>query len=205
MDNFIKKWKSDKKYQAKIKLILYGIFIILVALYASTLNTNIPKEDKKENNKEEIDTLVIAIPKEYHYNITIDLDDKVYKYYGDKTRDNKTITKEADTVTNYIYQNDNYYIDDNGTYVITTREEVYDILSYNYLDINNINNYLKKSTKRDNQYLVYLKDIILDNDTDEYITIEVNDNNISIDYTSLMNKINNSERCLVDIQLEANE
>ena len=49
MDNFIKKWKSDKKYQAKIKLILYGIFIVLVALYASTLNTNMSKEDKKEN------------------------------------------------------------------------------------------------------------------------------------------------------------
>lgn len=204
MDEFIKKWKSDKKYQAKIKLILYGIFIILVVLYASTLNTNINKDNKKDEPKE-IDTLVIAIPKEYHYNITIDLDNNSYKYYGDKTSEKTTITKETDVTKNYIYQNNEYYIEDNGTYVKTTKDEIYDIINYNYLNIDSINNYLKNATKNGNEYLVYLKDIILDDDSNEYITIEVNDNNISIDYTELMRKINNNERCNVDIQIESNE
>jgi len=203
MDEFIKKWKNDKKYQAKIKLIFYGVFIILAVLYISSLNKSIPKEDKKDDiqEKEVINDTIIDIPNTYHYDITIDLDNNIYRYYGNKDMEKTTITKETGATTNYLYQNNEYYIDDNGTYVKTTKEEVYDLINYNYLDLNNINNYLKNATKEDNSYKVYLKDLILDDNTDEFITITIDNNKINIDYTSLMKKINNNEKCIIDIQI----
>ena len=77
-------------------------------------------------------------------------------------------------------------------YIITTKDEVYDIINYNYINLSTINEYLKKATKNDNQYLVYLKDIILGNDSDDYIVIDINENNIFIDYTVLMKEFNNN-------------
>ena len=202
MEEFLKKWKSDKKYRAKIKLIFYGVFIILVAVYASTLNTSITEDDKKDDPKEEvINDEVIEVPENYHYEINIEIDNDTYKYYGEKTIARTTITKIGDATINYLYEDNEYYINDNNTYVKTTREEVYDIINYNYLDLNNINNYLKKATKVNNMYYIYLKDIILNDETDEYITIIIDDNNINIDYSSLMKKINNYEKCIVEIQI----
>ena len=67
--------------------------------------------------------------------------------------------------------------------------------------MNNV--YLSKSIKQDNQYIVYLKDIILGDNTDDYIIIEKNDNKINIDYTTLINNFNkNINKCLVNIKIE---
>ena len=34
MDKFLENWRNDKKYRAKIKLLLYGLFLIFVTIYA---------------------------------------------------------------------------------------------------------------------------------------------------------------------------
>ena len=113
-----------------------------------------------------------------------------------KLSDKEYIEKKVDDKkTNYVYQNNNYYIEDTmkiDNYIITTKDEVYDIINYNYINLSTINEYLKKATKNDNQYLVYLKDIILGNDSDDYIVIDINENNIFIDYTVLMKEFNNN-------------
>ena len=196
MGDFIEKWRSDSKYRAKMQLIMYGVFILGVAAYAAILNnrapiTNIvddeiPVVDKKEET-------IINIPNKYNYVMDIVIDDKEYKYSGTSEPAKTTITKiKDDTTTNYIYENNEYYIEDNGNYVKTTKDEVYDIVNYNYLNLNTINEYLTKATKDNDQYLVYLKDIILGNDSEEYFTIKVDDNNIVIDYTPLMKQFNNN-------------
>ena len=200
MEDFIKKWKEDKKYQAKIKLILYGVFIILVVLYASTLNTNTPKEDKKEIDtpKEETTTSIINFPSTYSFNITINLDDEIYEYYGDKLEDVTFITKVGEPNTKYTYRNNEYYL--YGTETIVTEKEVYDVIDRKYLDIDNINKYLNKANKYGEEYYVYLKDIIEDDDSDEYITITLGIDNINIDYTLLMKKLNGNNKCTVEIK-----
>lgn len=196
MNDFLEKWKNDKKYQAKIKLILYGVFILFVSVYAISANRTISNEDKKDNEYEtkEKDNITHEISTNYSYDIVITIDDRIYNYNRTVLSDQEIITKERDqTVTKYIYKDNEYYLMDNDIYVKTTKEEVYDIINYNYINIDTIKDYLSKAIKNDNQYLVYLKDIILDDDSEDYITIitdETGNRNYNIDYTSLMKRIN---------------
>ena len=199
MKDFLEKWKSDKRYRAKIKLLAYTIFIIIIFIYALTLDTS-PRnyEDISDINNNSIKETadIIKIPEQYEYIIKIKIDDKEYKYSGIQTTEKRTIKKEIDDkVTNYIYQNNQYYLEDSiniNNYVTTTKEEVYDIVNYNYINLTTINEYLKKATKDNNQYLVYLKDIILGNESDRYFVIDINDKNIFVDYTVLMKEFNNN-------------
>ena len=199
MKEFLEKWKSDKRYRAKIKLLAYTIFIIIIFIYALTLDTS-PRnyEDISDINNNSIKETadIIKIPEQYEYIIKIKIDDKEYKYSGIQTTEKRTIKKEIDDkVTNYIYQNNQYYLEDSiniNNYVTTTKEEVYDIVNYNYINLTTINEYLKKATKDNNQYLVYLKDIILGNESDRYFVIDINDKNIFVDYTVLMKEFNNN-------------
>lgn len=199
MKDFLEKWKSDKRYRAKIKLLAYTIFIIIIFIYALTLDTS-PRnyEDISDINNNSIKETadIIKIPEQYEYIIKIKIDDKEYKYSGIQTTEKRTIKKEIDDkVTNYIYQNNQYYLEDSiniDNYVTTAKEEVYDIVNYNYINLTTINEYLKKATKDNNQYLVYLKDIILGNESDRYFVIDINDKNIFVDYTVLMKEFNNN-------------
>lgn len=210
INDFLKKWHNDKKYQAKIKLLLYGIFILLATIYALSLNNNIQNEnDNKDVEKDNLitDTKnidIINIPDEYHYIINVVINDKTIEYSGNKTNNNITIMKKIDNnITNYIYKNNDYYIENEGIYLKTTKEEVYDIVNINYINLNTINEYLKTSHKNNNQYIVYLKDIILENESDDYFIILVNDNEINIDYTPLEKIINNNiEKYKVHIKIE---
>ena len=70
MKNNIEKWQNDNKYKAKIKLILYGIFIFAVSIFAISANRHIPKETTTKENEQETEynnNEIIQIPKNYHY------------------------------------------------------------------------------------------------------------------------------------------
>ena len=200
MDNFLEKWKKDKKYRTKIKLILYTTFVLVVAIYALSINNqNYDKDEylskiKPENNNTNNVDDIIKINDTYKYTINIEIDDKEYEYSGIKDNNQTTITKKVDdTITNYIYKNNEYYIEDNNNYIVTTKDSVYDIINYNYINIDSIKEYLKKAkNNNNNQYLVYIKDIILASDSDNYFIIDVVDNNLYIDYTPLMKEFNNN-------------
>lgn len=206
--DFIEKWKYDKKYQAKIKLSLYGLFIIFVTVYAIIINNSkldneiIYEKDANETMNENIN--ILNIPDKYKYKITVEIDNKIIEYVGLKNDIQTTITKTVDEIsTNYIYKNNDYYIEDNSIYIKTTKEEVYDIANYNYLNFNSINYYLSKSKKENNQYLIYLKDIILGNTSNDYFVILINNNDINIDYTPLIKEYNTKiEKYKVHIKIE---
>ena len=146
---FKEKWQ-DKRYQAKIKLSGYSIFVVIAIIM-------ILVEGASNNNNE----LLIT-----------------------KTNN--------DIVTNYKYISNKYYVENNDKYILTNINKVYDIIDYEYLDIDNINNYLNNATLENDIYKVYLKDIILNNTSDKYITIKLLDNSVEIDYTYLLNILNNS-------------
>lgn len=208
MKNFAEKWKSDHIYQTKIKLVLYTLFVVIVAIYAITANKNtktIETDIDELSNKVTTNENIFVIPKEYDYEINITTDNIKYTYVGTKTKTKEMIKKVvAEEETKYIYQNNQYYQEiDNDNYLVTSKEEIYDFLDSNYLNIENINAYLSKSQKLNNQYLVYLKDILLDNDTEDYFVILIDKNNINIDYTPLMKSINKDfSKCNVTIKIE---
>lgn len=201
---FKEKWQ-DKRYQAKIKLSGYSIFvviaIIMILVGGATNNKNTIIDNGLEDNKtikDNTDTkdnklFTIAYPYiiELNYNIDNTKNNITYKYSSNNNE--LLITKiNNDIVTNYKYISNKYYVENNGNYILTNINKVYDIIDYEYLDIDNINNYLNNATLENNIYKVYLKDIILNNTSDKYITIKLLDNSVEIDYTYLLNTLNNS-------------
>lgn len=218
MQDFMEKWNNDPRFKTKTKLSLYTLFVVFVAIFAVSSNNNTPTNELQNQQPEENNNTVIndennnndstnkiEIPSEYNYEIDITINESNYKYTGIKNTLRETITKETNNIIeNYIYENDNYYIEEEtDSYVLTTKEEVYDIVDYNYLNLETINEYLSKSTQVENQYLVYLKDIILGNDSEEYITITKENNKINIDYTNLVSYFDKSiNQYLINIKID---
>ncbi|MCI7241068.1 MAG: hypothetical protein MR550_00780 [Bacilli bacterium] len=201
---FKEKWQ-DKRYQAKIKLSGYSIFvviaIIMILVEGATNNKNTIIDNGLEDNKtikDNTDTkdnklFTINYPYiiELNYNIDNTKNNITYKYSNNNNE--LLITKtNNDIVTNYKYISNKYYVENNDKYILTNINKVYDIIDYEYLDIDNINNYLNNATLENDIYKVYLKDIILNNTSDKYITIKLLDNSVEIDYTYLLNILNNS-------------
>ena len=206
MNDFLKKWKNDKKYRAKIKLIAYFIFISFISIYAISLNNSIYNSTHSEVSEtpEEKTDDIIKLKDTYEYKITIDIDDKTYEYSGTQNETERTINKTIDNkTTKYIYKDNTYYLEDQTTnYMVTTKDEVYDIINYNYINIDTINEYLKKAEKNNNQYIVYIKDIVLGNNSENYFIIDINKNKIFIDYTALMREFNtNIQKYKVSIEI----
>ena len=189
--NLKERWK-DKRERAKIELMLYGIFFLVIIIFArisSSMSTNIPKDNDINN------TFIDEITDNYQYDIDITIDNNKYKYFGKKLGDNMSITRIVGTKEEYFYQmNDKYYIlDTKGNYILTTAEDIYPYIEYRYLNINNIKQFIKLGTKNDTVYSVKVSDIVLNNNSADTIALTVNeeDKNILIDYTNLF-KIDNS-------------
>ena len=210
MDEFIDKYKNDKKFRATIKLSLYLIFVVLVTIYAISISAsgiyqtedNPTEEITEENN---ITEDIIKIPDIYTSKININVNNTTkYTYLINHYNDTEEIMKEVgDITTKYKKENNIYFVNVNGNYLKTTSNEVFDLIDYNYLDLHNINLYLSNAINNNQEYLVYLKDIILNNQTDDYFVILINNKHISIDYTPLMKEINNKIiTCQVDITIE---
>lgn len=211
MNDFIKKWNSDKKFKAVIKLLLYFLFFIVVAIYAVSSNKNASQIDTEKNienneiiNNQQQQNSIINIGDNYKYTATITINDEQIKYVYSKEQDLLNIKKIRNLIeTNYIIENNNYYIKENDNKILTTKDNIYDIVCPNCFDINSINEYLNKGIKENNNYKIYLKDIILAEKGDEYITITTDNNQIYADYTSLLQIFNNQiVKYTVNIKIE---
>lgn len=211
MNDFIKKWNSDKKFKAAIKLLLYFLFFIVVAIYAVLSNKNASQIDTEKNienneiiNNQQQKNSIINIGDNYKYTATITINDEQIKYVYSKEQDLLNIKKIRNLVeTNYIIENNNYYIKENDNKILTTKDNIYDIVCPNCFDINSINEYLNKGIKENNNYKIYLKDIILAEKGDKYITITTDNNQIYADYTSLLQVFNNQiVKYTVNIKIE---
>ena len=206
MNNFIDKWNTNNIFKTKIKLGLYTAFVVIVAIFAFSSrdygNTNSIIDEYSEGDKIfGTDTLSLEIPEIYNYTVSISINEENYKYTGFNDVNYKTITKTINgTSTNYIYTNNIYYKDSISQDNMVEKEEIYDIIEYNYINLENINQYLSVSKKEEEKNIVYIKDIILGNDSEDYITIELNENKINIDYTSLMKLFDKTiESCVVEV------
>lgn len=183
------KW-NDKRERAKIELILYAIFFIGVIIFVRVGN-NI-----SNNNINTSDNLFISqINDNYCYDTKININDNNYEYIGKVLGYNSTIEKKDSNTDEYFYKkNDKYYkLDQDNGYILSNKNDIYDVINYDYMDINNIKEYIKLSTREDNIYKVKISDIILNSSSSDYITIKIDNinNTIEIDYTNLL-KINDN-------------
>ena len=197
--SLIERWK-DKKERAKIELILYGIFFIGVIIFVKVLG-NTPSNI--ENNNQVPSSFISSVDDNYEYDTIITINDNTYEYYGKVLGNNSTINlKINDKETSYHLKNQKYYILKDNSYILIDEKEVYPYIDYLYLNINNIKEYIKLSTKENDTYKVKLSDRILNSNSEDYLTININegDKNIVIDYTSLFKLTrDNIDRVTVNI------
>ena len=192
------KW-NDKRERAKIELILYAIFFIGVIIFVRVGN-NI-----SNNNINTSDNLFISqINDNYSYDIKININDNNYEYIGKVLGYNSTIEKKDSNTDEYFYKkNDKYYkLDQDNGYVLSNENDIYNIISYDYMDINNIKEYIKTSNNDNDIYKVKISDIILNSSSSDYITIKLDNinNTIEIDYTNLLRiNDNNITKAIVTI------
>lgn len=186
------RWK-DKRERAKLELMLYGIFflvIIVLAQFSSSMSNNGASNNNFNNS------FIDELNDNYQYEINIVLDNNNYKYYGKKLGNNMTIIRNNGSKEDYFYQkNDKLYIlDTKGNYILTTTDEVYPYIEYRYLDINNIKQFIKLGTNNNGLYSINVSDIVLNNNTDDVITIKVDElsKTLVVDYTNLF-KIDNND------------
>lgn len=187
--NLKEKW-NDKRERAKIELMLYAIFFIGVIIFVRVGN-NI-----SNNNINTSDNLFISqINDNYSYDIKININDNNYEYIGKVLGYNSTIEKKDSNTDEYFYKkNDKYYkLDQDNGYILSNKNDIYDVINYDYMDINNIKEYIKTSNNDNGIYKVKISDIILNSSSSDYITIKIDNinNTIEIDYTNLL-KINDN-------------
>ena len=190
------KW-GDPKEKAKIQLILFLIFIVFAVIF-TRLTTNYSDNNDYDNqigniinNNDNLD----LINNNYNYNINIDIttsnNNKNVTYVGIRYDDKMIISKKIDdNIKNYYMENNDYYVYTDEGYILSNIDEVYDVINYNYLSIENIKEFIKKGIKDGDTYLIKVSNINLDSVSKEYITIEVNSITngveLNIDYSNLL-------------------
>lgn len=183
-------WK-DKRGRAKIKLSLYFIFFFGVIIFARVLNS---QTSKLQNENINTNSFVYAINDNYEYDINIEIDDNNYNYHGRRLGYNESLSLKVEDKEEYYYvMNNKYYeLDNNGNYILTSSEDIYSCLDYKYMNLNYIKTLINISTSENNTYKIKLSDLILNNNSESYIIITIDENNktVIIDYTELF-KIDN--------------
>ena len=184
--NLKEKW-NDKRERAKIELILYAIFFIGVIIFVRVGN-NISNNNNNINTSDNL--FISQINDNYSYDIKININDNNYEYIGKVLGYNSTIEKKDSNTDEYFYKkNDKYYkLDQDNGYILSNKNDIYDVINYDYMDINNIKEYIKTSNNDNGIYKVKISDIILNSSSSDYITIKIDNinNTIEIDYTNLL-------------------
>ena len=187
----LKEKLKDKRERAKLELLFYGIFFLAIIVFTRILSgyNDVPKVNDTKS-------FINEITDNYEYNIDINIDNNEYKYYGKRLGNNMSINKVIDNKYDYFYKMGNkyYILDNNGNYILTSVEDIYNYIDYRYLDISNIKEYIKLGTKDNSIYNIKVSDLILNSNNTNNITISIDElnNTITLDYTELFKIDNNN-------------
>lgn len=187
MKDFFGALGNNPKFNTLTKLAFYSLFVFAAIILINTADISEVNDEVNDNIQEEVEeSIVISLPSNYEYEYTINLDDKIYSYQGIVEENIQTIKKNKDNkITNYKYENNKYYTLNKDEYIEILENEVYDIVDYEYLKVEKINQYLENSEEHEGKYFIYLKDSVTGVATDVYIEIEKNKDNVKIDYSRL--------------------
>ena len=219
-ENKLKELWSDPKGQAGVKLGLWLIFILAVIVYARIANnsSSAVKDNNTNNIKSEINKVEESVNnnkskislsgiKKGNYSfvneiiLTKNNVENKYYYNGKKTKD-KMLFNKIYNETPVLYKMDDnlYYKNENDIYNLTTKEEIYDVVKEEDINMDNIIKLIEKgqeeytTTHNDGKILIsyktYLKDIIENNNSEDYVSIVLTRDDdtytFEIDYTNLI-------------------
>ncbi len=207
MKKEVKQLWSNPKGKALIKIGIYTLLIFIIVIYLSLSNifSNHINTNNSNNINNNSKTIIEKLNNNYAFKYEINIEeDSNYTYiYEGKVKDKKMIiTKiEDDIKSNYYILNDKYYLKKEDSYLLVSEKSLYDVIDYEYLNIDNIKTYLNLADKNGDNYQIKVSDIILNSGSLEYINIKLVDNVITIDYTNLF-KLNNDKLKRYIVKLE---
>lgn len=167
--SFFEKYKTDKKYKAKVELIGYGIFIVVLIVYLniSSMNSNsanfqnitneeiLTGKSDNETTSLEKEDLLEKIDKNYEYDIRVSLKylsdneelDKDIHYFGKRYEDERIIDKELEDGKNTYYKiGSMYYILSDSEYQLIDKSKIYDLVDNTYIELDEVKKYLDISS-----------------------------------------------------------
>lgn len=208
---FYEKMKTDKRYNAKVQFIGYGVFILLIIIFlnvngvsngniSNTINDSVINNiNDNEEVQEDNNSLLEIIDNNYSYDINISCmkgeEEFNYRYYGKSYDKNIEINKEIDSVVSTYYEVDGYYygLNENGEYGLLKSDVIYDLVDYKYIELDevislirkaNLNHVLNSSNgNKEEVYNLLVRDLVISNKSDDVIVINVieEDGKLSID------------------------
>lgn len=205
--SFFKKMKEDKKYNAKVQLIGYGVFILIVVVFlnvGSMVGGN--STGVLENDIIEEVNIIDEIDNNYEYNINISLSKgeelvSNYRYYGKRYNDNKEINKEVgEVVSSYYKVNNYYYVMNEEELSFVEKNIIYDLVDSKYIELDNVMEMVDKASldhvvddslgNNESVYNLYVKDMVISVKNDDIISFNVKEVDdkllIDVDYTNLI-------------------
>lgn len=206
-ENFFKKMKEDKKYNAKVQLIGYGVFILIIVVFlnvGSMVGGN--STGVLENDIIEEVNIIDEIDNNYEYNINISLSKgeelvNNYRYYGKRYNGNKEINKEVgEVVSSYYKVNDYYYVMNGEELSFVEKNIIYDLVDSKYIELDNVMVMIDKASldhvvddslgNNESVYNLYVKDMVISVKNDDVISFNVKEVDdkllIDVDYTNLI-------------------
>lgn len=174
-ESFLEKMKSDNTYNAKVQLIGYGVFIVILVVYLNLANMgnnsdslsnntvfgNITGNDSVENTSEEDTDLLEKIGINYSYDVVIRLDKKSMNtetneevnvehsihYLGRAYGTKLEINKIVGDVTELYYKiDDSYYSKVDNITTLVKESIVYDIVDKEYIELDSILELMNKAS-----------------------------------------------------------
>ena len=165
---FLDKYKNDQKYKAKVQLIGYGIFILVLVVYLNmanintkeektknTTSTNIPTKENVQETKE-LGSWLKEIGTNYEYDVSISLKSKdetgtelvqSIHYWGKCDQNKMIIDREQDGETKYFFKEDNnYYLNEADNYTLATENEVFSTSPKETVEFTGLKEFLNKAT-----------------------------------------------------------
>ena len=222
MDNKNSLWdrfNNDKKFNAKVQLSFYVVFIVIVVIYINisnmgrNYNYNSTNNSHINNSSYISSNLLDTISNNYNY--SVELNYKVmndnnsvleynYVYSGKSYLDNLVINRKYNNTNNTFYKvSDEYYLYDNNNYKYIDSSLVYGDISYKYIELDGVKKLIKKASldhvtnSNDSSYIynLYVRDIVQSYKGDDFVSINVNISEevltIDVDYSNLYKQINN--------------
>lgn len=169
--SFFEKMKTDKQYNAKVQLIGFGIFIVILVIYVNIsslgnsgttnsvltdLDSNYQSDD--ENPTEDSINLLEKLENNYRYDITIDVqkngeneqetvDVNKIRYVGKSFENQLEITREDTVGSALYYKVDNrYYSKNNKTMKFVEEDDVYSVVDSEYIELDGILEFIDKAS-----------------------------------------------------------
>lgn len=217
-DSFLYKFKNDKQYNAKVQLMGYGIFILVVVIGLNISSIGhkgkVPSNNVNQNTYKENTNVLESNTNNYQYDVSMDVkyknvnDEEVSSnivYSGKKYKDLMEITKLVDGESKLYYKKDSrYYSKVEEELAFVKDDVIYDIVDADYIEVDNILKLIDKASldhvtdyssdgRKEYVYNLKIKDLVVSYQMEDVIEFSIIEENkvtkIGVDYTNLFKVI----------------